>query len=96
LARVRSEPPWDFLFSASPTSLQNFELSRLNLSANLRREIVELLDLWVNEAASAQMARWLIEQRRAGNICEGCGAPRQDAEESDNISGEGLIPRPDA
>jgi len=59
----KTQPPWEFLLSASRTSLQSYELSRLSHAANLRKEISALLDLWLEENASAMLARWLMEQR---------------------------------
>jgi len=59
----RIEPPWEFLLSASLTSLQSYELSRLTHAANLRKEIGQLLDSWLDENAAAMLARWLTEQR---------------------------------
>src|SRR6516225_2316033 len=58
-----TEPPWEFLLSASRNSLQSYELSRLNHAANLRKEIGALLDQWMEENACAMLARWLIRQR---------------------------------
>ena len=59
----RTQPPWEFLLSASRNSLQSYELSRLAHAANLHKEIGALLDQWMEENASAMLARWLIEQR---------------------------------
>ena len=59
----KMSPPWEFLLSASRNSLQSFELSRLSHAANLRKEIVALLDQWLEENAAAMLARWLLEQR---------------------------------
>jgi hypothetical protein len=59
----KTEPPWEFLLSASLTSLQSYELSRLSHAANLRKEIGQLLDCWLDENAAAMLARWLMEQR---------------------------------
>lgn len=59
----RSAPPWDFFHDASITSLQSFELSRLNHAANLRREIAALLDQWVSDNSEAMLARWVCEHR---------------------------------
>jgi len=59
----KTQPPWEFLLSASRTSLQSYELSRLSHAANLRKEIGALLDQWLEENASAMLARWLMEQR---------------------------------
>ncbi|MHB8503308.1 MAG: hypothetical protein ACYDCG_00365 [Candidatus Acidiferrales bacterium] len=58
-----SQPPWEFLLSASRNSLQSFELSRLAHAANLRKEISALIDQWMEENAAALLARWLLEQR---------------------------------
>lgn len=74
-----TQPPWEFLLSASRNSLQSYELSRLAHAANLRKEIGALLDQWVEENACAMLARWLIEQRER--------PPRV----SDHTPGEGLF-----
>jgi hypothetical protein len=60
----KTEPPWEFLLSASKNSLQSYELSRLSHAANLRKEIGQLLDSWLEENSSAMLARWLMEQPR--------------------------------
>ena len=59
----KTQPPWEFLLSASRNSLQSYELSRLSHAANLRKEISALLDLWIEENSAAMLARWLMEQR---------------------------------
>src|SRR5260370_16898318 len=58
----KTEPPWEFLLSASGTPLQSYDLSRLSHAANLRKEIGALLDLWMEENSAAMLARWLMEQ----------------------------------
>ena len=62
MASSRTQPPWEFLLSASRNSLQSFEFSRLTHAANLRKEIAALLDQWVDESSEAMLARWLMEQ----------------------------------
>ncbi|HTQ61973.1 MAG TPA: hypothetical protein VMI32_17245 [Candidatus Solibacter sp.] len=70
-----SQPPWEFLLSASRNSLQSFELSRLEHAANLRKEIGALLNQWVDESAAAMLARWLMEQReRSAKVPEALSA----------------------
>jgi hypothetical protein len=63
MPRFITQPPWEFLLSASRNSLQSYELTRLSHAANLRKEIGALLDQWLEENSSAMVARWLIEQR---------------------------------
>src|ERR1051326_6698789 len=64
MATRRITPPWDFLHEASNPSLESFELSRLNHTANLRKEIAALLEQWIAEAAEALLARWVREDRQ--------------------------------
>jgi hypothetical protein len=64
MATRRVTPPWDFLHQASSSSLESFELSRLNHAANLRKEIAALLEQWIQEAAEALLARWLREHHK--------------------------------
>jgi hypothetical protein len=59
-----STPPWEFLLSASRTSLQSYELSRLSHAANVRKEIAQLLDVDLEESANAMLARCLMERRQ--------------------------------
>jgi hypothetical protein len=63
----RTQPPWEFLLSASRNSLQSYELSRLSHAANLRKEITQLLDSWLEENTAAMLARWLMQQRETGH-----------------------------
>jgi hypothetical protein len=58
---TRIVPPIDYLHTASRSSLQSFELTRLNHAANLRREIAALIDQWLQETAEAMLARWMLE-----------------------------------
>jgi hypothetical protein len=64
MTTYRTQPPWEFLLTASRNTLQSYELSRLGHAANLRKEISSLLDQWLDENANAMVARWLIEQRQ--------------------------------
>ena len=97
--KAKCEPPWDFLLSASRTTLQSFEASRLNHAANVRKEIVQLLDAWLDENSNALLARWLIEyqERIACGGVSACGSnlpakPTRGA--SDNMFAEQPIPVP--
>jgi hypothetical protein len=86
----RTQPPWEFLLSASRNSLQRYELSRLSHAANLRKEIAALLDQWMEENSAAMLARWLMEQReRPPHALEAAGAgdslPKSGHAASDNL-----------
>src|SRR5579863_1955675 len=57
----RLVPPLEYLRAASRTSLQSFELARLNHAANLKREIGALIDQWIQENSEATLARWMLD-----------------------------------
>jgi hypothetical protein len=61
----RFTPPLDYLQAASRTSLQSFELARLNHAANLRREIAALIDQWITETSEAMLARWMLDHYKS-------------------------------
>jgi hypothetical protein len=77
----KQEVNWDFLLASSKSTLQAYEMSRLNLAANVRKEIVQLLDAWVNENSSALLARWLIERDLAADAGEICADPQPQSSE---------------
>ncbi len=62
MIKSRPQPPWEFLASASRNTLQSYELSRLGHASNLRKEILELLDQYLEENTSAQLARLILTQ----------------------------------
>ena len=62
---TRLIPPLDYMRAASRTSLQSFELARLNHAANLRREIAALIDQWIQERSEATMARWMLDHQES-------------------------------
>ena len=61
MASPQDNFPWEYLRHASVRSLESFELARLGHAANLRKEIATLVDQWLQETASALLARWLLE-----------------------------------
>lgn len=63
MAISRLAPPAEYLRTASQTSLQNFELAKLNRAANLRREIAALIDQWLQESSEALLARYMIDHQ---------------------------------
>ena len=72
--RSKQEVNWEFLLGASKSTLQAYEQSRLNFTANVRKEIAQLLQVWVDESSNALLARWLIER----NLAADCNAVRAD------------------
>jgi hypothetical protein len=54
---VHSLPPIEYLSTES--CRQNFQLSRLNRARNLSKEIGDLIEEWVEEAALALLADWV-------------------------------------
>jgi len=81
----KTQPPWEFLLSASRNSLQSYELSRLSHAANLRKEIAALIDQWMEETSAALLARWLMEHRD-GELAATDFAAAQPAEEVHSVS----------
>lgn len=99
MTRYKTQPPWEFLLSASRTSLQSYELTRLSHAANLRKEIGILLDQWLDENAFAMLARWLMEQRerssfRGANDSSPPGHQPSPHSVSDNFFADQALPPP--
>lgn len=85
--KTQLQPPWEFLLSASRSSLQSFELSRLSHAANLRKEIGQLLDSYVEENSAAMLARLLMEQReQAVPTRQSAGAEESQARAARSVS----------
>jgi hypothetical protein len=61
----RFTPPLEYLQAASRSSLQSFELARLNHAANLRSEIAALIDQWIQESSEAVLARWMLDHHQS-------------------------------
>jgi len=57
------EIPLRFLLASSNSVLGEYELARLNLAANLRKHLRELINQIVDETAEARFARWLLDHR---------------------------------
>jgi hypothetical protein len=54
-----------YLLACSETSLESFELSRLNRASNLRKELSQVAEEWVDAEVSSRLARLIVERRRA-------------------------------
>lgn len=57
--------PLKYLSGSSTQSIEAFELSRLNRVANLRKQIMQLMDDCIESGGEAWLARCMMEQRRA-------------------------------
>lgn len=88
-------PPWEFLDSASSFALHSYELSRLGHAANLHKEIVRLMDQWLEENACALLARWLLERRkRPSGALEPSRSPKPDDASGSSASHNALAKPP--
>ena len=55
-----------YLSACSEESLEAFELSRLNRASNLRKELSQVAEEWVDAEVSSRLARIIVDRRRAG------------------------------
>lgn len=63
-------PSLEFLTSFSESSLEGFELARLAEISELRREIQEIHEEWIEAEVAARLARLLLEGRRGDLTAE--------------------------
>lgn len=54
----------DYLARCSQTSLESFELARLNDLANLRKQMIDVIDEWVEADIQARIAEWILLRHR--------------------------------
>ena len=67
----------EYIASCSKTSLESFELARLNDRANLRKQMIEILDELIEVDVQARIAEWvLVHRRRGGRAREQAGLRR--------------------
>ena len=69
------QPPLEYLVTSSQVALESFELARLNRTANLRKEMREILEEWVQMEVDARLARWILECRRSQTGTSHLSAP---------------------
>jgi hypothetical protein len=55
----------DYIATCSKMSLESFELARLNDRANLRKQMIEILDELIEVDIQARVAEWVLVQRRS-------------------------------
>jgi|HubBroStandDraft_6_1064221.scaffolds.fasta_scaffold737992_1 hypothetical protein len=73
--------PLEYLLTSSEAALETFELARLNKSANLRKELRDVVEEWIEAEIQSRLARWILDSRRTQ-------AARSDA----NLSGPSASP----
>jgi hypothetical protein len=66
--RTAPQPPIEYLASASHTSLEAFELARLNQIARLRTEILQILEELVSAEVEARLAHRLSAHPSLNNV----------------------------
>jgi hypothetical protein len=59
-----TKPMLEYLATCSKASLESFELARLNDRANLRKDMIELLDELIEVDIQAHLAEWVLAHRR--------------------------------
>src|SRR5579862_8806736 len=59
--------PLEYLFTSSEASIESFHLSRLNTVANLRKELLEVFEEWVEAEVQARLAQWLLARKNPKN-----------------------------
>ena len=60
-----TRPPLEYLATCSKVALESFELSRLNEASNLRKEVQQILQGWIDTEVDARLARWILETKQA-------------------------------
>jgi hypothetical protein len=63
-------PPMDYLAQCSQMPLESMELARLNQSANLRKEFLQVLHELIESEVDARLARAMLEWRRSQSAFE--------------------------
>ena len=60
------QPPLEFFLTSSSAALESYELSRLGRASNMRKELRDLIEDWIEAEVNARVARLLLEARRNG------------------------------
>ena len=80
----------EYIASCSKTSLESFELARLNDRANLRKQMIEILDELIEVDVQARIAEWVLVQRRHREQAQGQSALRRPLQQA--LRGAALNP----
>jgi hypothetical protein len=55
--------PFQYLLDCSLMSLEDFELARLDRAANLRRQLRDIAEEWIDAEVEARISHWVRENR---------------------------------
>jgi hypothetical protein len=61
---MSSPPPLEYLVTSSQAGLENFQLGKMNKIANLRKELRDVVEEWIEAEIQSRLARWILECRR--------------------------------
>jgi len=67
--------PLEYLLTSSEASIESFHLSRLNTVANLRKELNEIFEEWVEAEVQARLAQWLLARKDPEAAAAGSSLP---------------------
>jgi hypothetical protein len=68
--------PLEYMVTCSKSTLESLELGRLNQVSNLRKELRQVLEEWIDCEVDARLARWILECRHS----QTAGPPFRTAE----------------
>jgi hypothetical protein len=73
-----TRPPLEYLATCSKVALESFELSRLGEASNLRKEVQQILQGWIDTEVDARLARWILDTKQSqarGELQAAMGQP---------------------
>ena len=89
---MSSPPPLEFLVTSSQSGLENFELGKLNKIANLRKELREVVEEWIEAETQSRLARWILDCRRTQDAAEDLQASKPSVPLGLMHAAENLLP----
>lgn len=90
-----SSPPLEYLLKSSQAGLENFGLGKMNKIANLRSEIHDVVEEWIEAETQYRLARWILECRRSQDTTSGAQTPEASLPISAEEIAANLLPQSD-
>lgn len=90
-----SSPPLEYLLTSSQAGLENFGLGKMNKIANLRSEIHDVVEEWIEAETQYRLARWILECRRSQHTASGAQTPEASLPVSAEEIAANLLPPSD-